>query len=424
MGVQKHLILLSGCNGRLITYLLLILSLLIGLQTASGQPLADIDIGIVTYGPGDQMMTRFGHTSVVLVGTDGEKEFFDLAASRNDERHFLPWYLTPHPLIYTTTTKNRTYALSQSFIDDRSVDIRLLDLSASQKRHFAQLLAHALDENNALFEFGLYTQNCTTRVREILDTVLSGQLQAQFSHRPEQMSYRDHTRRSFQYNWLLRITSDLVSGRLADSTKNYWDEAYLPARLAILLDQAQITDQFGRSKALVNNHYPLLAGQLNNPVADQPTFIGHWFWLCGLILAVFLYFGVTNQDIKVMQWSVFSYLVAIGLVGALLCYLWFVGGEAVTAWNENILLFSPFALMLAFPQASGIRRFLSLCMLLSILSALALKLLPGSQNNWDWIGLSLPVDSILLWHLCLADKPKPVIRMPKHVFTRFSGSPL
>lgn len=398
-----------GLIGQSIQYVILCLFCWALSPAVNAEDLADIniEIGIVTYGPGADMMSRFGHSAIALVHPNGDKEFYELAASHEGNRDsIIPWYLTPEPLIYIARQKSRVSALNNAFLSNRSVDIRLLDLTDSQKRHFAQLLADSISEDNALFEFGLYTRNCTTRTRDIIDTVLEGRLHNQFKHLPVGMSYRQHTQRSFEYNWPLRIAADLVTGRLADNTHNFWEESFLPSHFAKLLDQSLVINHEGNIKPLVKEHYLLFEGSQEGLPMEVPFFIDPWFWMLGILLAFGIYLLVSNNRSITLKLMTYSWLVFTGSIGALLCYLWFIGNEPVASWNENILLFNPLALVIALTKQIKWKIYCTWLWLFMLILAIVLKWLPGSQSNMAWIGLTLPIHLVLIHQLLLNTLPE------------------
>lgn len=407
----------------------LYLSLLFLLLTTSAMAqtdVNDIDIGVVTYGPAADMMSRFGHTAIVLIDAEGNKVFYELAAGyTTDTGSKLPWYLTPGPLIYIAQQKDRKSALHGAFEQKRSVDIRILNLSAKEKRHFAKLLAEAIDEKNALFEFGLYTNNCTTRVRNILDTVLGGELAPQFQNSPASMSYRQYTQTSFAYQPMLLLTADLFTGRPADDTGSAWDGAAFPVMLGRLLDQATVIGEDGISQPLVKAHYPLLSEAVAEPVFIEPLTINHWFFACGLLLASALLLHSHTNSKQNISLPMTIWLYINGSLGLFIAYLWFIGGEPTTNWNENILLFNPLCIWLALIRQPKWQQFLGTGLLLSILLAVALKGFAHSQDNWNWIIFTTPIHAVIIYQL-FTIKSKALIKCPycrpKHPLIQLFGS--
>ncbi len=412
--------------GRRIHPLCLLLLFLLSAIPAAQADVHDIEIGVVTYGPAAGMMSRFGHTAIVLIDSEGNKVFYELAAGYTADTDFqLPWYLTPGPLIYIAQQKGRNSAFHVAFAQKRSVDIRVLNLNAEQKQHFALLLADAIDENNALFEFGLYTNNCTTRVRNMLDTVLAGQLAPQFQNSPASMSYRQYTQTSFAYQPMLLLAADLFTGRPADDTDSAWDAAAFPIMLGRLLDQARITGENGLSQPLVKTHYPLFAEAVTEPVTIEPLTINHWFFACGLLLASGLLLHSRTHSKQNISMPLTIWLSINGALGFFIAYLWFIGGEPTTNWNENILLFNPLCIWLAFTRQPKWQSFLGAGLLLSILLAIALKGFSNSQDNWNWIILTVPVHAVTLYQLFIMEN-KSLIKCPycrpKHPLIRLFNS--
>ena len=146
----------------------------------SAMPQDGVEIGIVTYGPGTAMASRFGHTAIVLLQSNGEKEFYELAAGL-PQGGVLPWYLAPgRPLEYVAQAVRRTDALTKYVVQDRSIDIRMLNLGPAAKTRFAQLLAQAIAEDQAKFTMGAVTSS-----GELIDRKYMAENVAQPSRMPD-----------------------------------------------------------------------------------------------------------------------------------------------------------------------------------------------------------------------------------------------
>jgi hypothetical protein len=105
-----------------------------------------------------------------------------------------------------------------------------------------------------------------------------------------------------------------------------------------------------------------------------------------------------------MLWSL-----AGGIIGTLLLYMWLFTRHVFWAWNENLLLLSPLALLLvvflpaALLRSRAVRRTRVITFILAMLGVLALllALLPGGQANLAIVALVLPVQLALAWALTL-----------------------
>jgi hypothetical protein len=91
--------------------------------------------------------------------------------------------------------------------DNRAVEIQELALTPAQRVVVRDYIAWNMREENRFYRYDYFRDNCSTRVRDVLDLALGGELKSQFSAAPSGMSFRDEARR------LMDPTQDLHGDR-------------------------------------------------------------------------------------------------------------------------------------------------------------------------------------------------------------------
>src|SRR5690606_1418177 len=289
----------------------------------------------------------------------------------------------------------------------RGVSIQWLDLAPAQ----ARALAAALEENarpeNAYYRYEYFTDNCSTRVRDALDTALGGALERQLSGRSRGNSYRgDAVRLASPAPWM-SLGFDLGLGPAADRPNSLWQEAFVPMRLADVLTRIELDD----GRPLVAASEQLLPHRLapEPPESRRPW----WPWLlAGLALAAAIRVAGQRRP-RLLAGLASGFWILCSALGAVMLFLW-LGTEHRFAWgNHNLLLFNPLCLLLlhggwriARGRAPGASfALLAWTVAAGTVAALFLHLLPVlPQRNAHWIALLLPVHFALA--LALAPKRK------------------
>jgi|CXWL01.1.fsa_nt_gi hypothetical protein len=345
---------------------------------------AKIRFGLLTYGPAGTIMSQFGHAAIVVFDGEGRRELYELATESPDHRYSVPWYLTSQKLIYQSQKGPLSATLHSAFLQFRDVQLRVLNLTDDQQSRLASLIARELKPDRVHFEFGVYTSNCTTRIRDLLDAALGGQLQRQLVTSPATMSFRDHSLRAFASRPLTAISLDLALGRLSDRTPTRWDESFIPETLALSLDEIMVTAHPEAARPLVESVSTLLIGKPSYRMPPQPPDFTAGLAVTGAVLWMLLVLA-RSRDWPAVGQVERALLAAFGSLGLFLMYLWFVGGERVASWNENILVFNPLLLALVATRPGRIRSWSSKFVLAGLLLAVLLKFVPYAQANIGWI---------------------------------------
>ncbi len=387
--------------------LLLFVLLLFGISTSAqasvaNAPGANLEVSLITYGPGATYWERFGHDAIELRDSvSGEAVDFNYGVFDFNESNFFLNFARGR--MHYLMDAGYSAPEQASYVEDgRSVTRQRLALNADQASALRDFLLWNLRPENAGYNYDYYADNCTTRVRDALDKALGGVLKTQLSARAGGMTYRQQTARLMSAQPWLMLIMDLGLGPYADQPLNAWQESFLPMVL-----QAQLRDVH------LDNGQPLLLGEqllspnrLDVPPATAPD-LRLPLALTGLLIAALI---VATRRWWPTGYAVLGtlYLLAAGLVGILLLVLWTLTAHHSAWTNANLLLFNPLAFLLL-PTLWRSRRGLAASrfidgvialQLLAALIAILLHLLPGTvQQNQPWLLFALPCWLALAWSL-------------------------
>jgi hypothetical protein len=110
---------------------------------------------------------------------------------------------------------------------DRTIWEQVLPLTAAQKRHIVTKLERDILDENRYYSYDHFDDNCTTRVRDILDEATGGAL-SKMKEPTDGRTYRDLARQGFFGMRLPLLITDLAMGRSTDRVPSYYERMFLP----------------------------------------------------------------------------------------------------------------------------------------------------------------------------------------------------
>lgn len=414
MATNEHAALKPGASGVACFTRMLLALLLATLATgASAQGLMTADdgpaprIGVVTMTPGEEYWARFGHNAILVDDpANGRQLSYNYGYFDFDQPDFILRFLRGR-MLYRLAVMPLGEDLRIYANEGRGAQLQWLRLSPQQARSVAHYLEWNARPENADYHYDYFTDNCSTRVRDVLDRALDGGLAQQLSGRSRGLTYRAEVLRLGAGVWWLYLGMHVGLSDVADRPLSLWDEGFVPQRLAEALGQVSASD----GMPLVTARAQLLPDRLGLERSAPPrlrwTFAG-----IGLGLALALSFLLRDAASRYQRWTgtavAGGFWLGCGLGGLILASLWALTGHVVAYANENLLLLSPLCLALLPVLPSLVRntpverkwRVLAVLVLISAAMALFLRFLPFRlQNNGDFIVLLGPAHAALAWRL-------------------------
>lgn len=371
-------------------------------------------IALVTAAPGEIYWQRFGHNALLVENTvTGDARMYNFGMFDFEQENFLLNFARGR-MAYRLAAIAPEDDLANYAADGRSVWIQELNLSPEQRYAVAEMLGQNALPENAEYRYDYFAQNCSTKVRDVLDAVLEGELKETMRARA-----RGETDRSLAMAYArpepwLAAGIDLGIGPAADRKLSFWDEMFLPLRLRELVRDVRVRDARGVEHPLVAREWTAYDGRLGDHVPPPPN----WLWpfaVAGMALATAAHL-ILRRDAGTARNSGASLLslvvLVLGLGGLVLAGLWGLTDHAIAYANLNLVLFSPLALLLVWPlwrwrkpdvRPGRIARWSALLMASIALLGLAWLTLPGTQQaNAHWFALILPLQLVLAWRFWFA----------------------
>jgi len=390
---------------------------------APSQADTTVRIYLLTMGPGDEVWEKFGHNAIwVHDPARGADPAYNYGMFDFRQENFVLNFARGR-MLYWMEGFDAFVTLDHYRAMNRSVWAQELNLTPAQARAVRDYLEWNQRPENRFYRYDYYRDNCSTRVRDVLDRVLGGALKAATVNAPSGVTYRWHTRRlvadgAASVPMYTAINAGL--GPAADRPSSKWDEMFLPMRLRDEVRALRIRDAAGNLVPLVVREQTVFTA--NRP----PERSGPPSWLLGYLLAGLAFggaivllagaarrSGVARAGVSVLAvvWLLFA-----GLGGVILLGLWGVTDHAIAYRNLNLFQLSPLALplvvlvpALALGKRWARRGAVRLALVMAALSVLGLllKVLPWfHQVNGEIVALALPINLAVAWAAWrLAGKP-------------------
>jgi hypothetical protein len=370
------------------------------------EPGSELRVSVITIGPGAQVWERFGHNAIMLENTrTGQAVWYNYGMFDFGAKDFWPRFMKGDMRYWMQGGMVRL-ELPFYFQSNRTVWAQELDLEPAQRVEIERFLEWNARPENKYYHYDYFRDNCSTRVRDVVDRVIGGAIKEQTDDIPAGTSFRGETRRLTESSLPVYVGIELGLARPTDEPISRYAEMFLPMALHRYLRDITITGADGTTHPLVKSERTLYTSTATPPPMQPPVW-WPWFLLAGLAVGGALFamsrFFETSAPARVGflllggAWTLFA-----GLGGLVLAALWGLTDHWATYDNENLLQLSPVALLLAFTlrrvawraaKAHPVAARLAMFVAISSLAGLALKLLPGpSQVNWEVIAFALPVN--------------------------------
>ena len=299
-------------------------------------------------GPGDQVWEKFGHNAIwihdAVSGTDVAYHWglFDFA-----DANFLPNFIKGR-MRYSMGAFDMEQTVDSYRQANRTVWAQELNLTAAQKQRLAEFVAWNVLPANRHYDYDYYRDNCSTRVRDVLDNALGGIIRAASASAPSGTTFRFHTARLTQDDLGVFTGTAIGLGQPVDQPISVWDEMFLPVRMKERLKDIRVQTPAGSEPLVRNERVVFEATRAPEEVTVDTGIFPFIVVSVGvLILGYFLLIlrqpkhgGAGALGLGAI-WALVS-----GIAGTLVAFLWAFTDHLYSYRNENLLQLNPLSLLL------------------------------------------------------------------------------
>jgi hypothetical protein len=305
-------------------------------------------IDLLTMGIGSLMWERHGHIALCVLYGDARDRCYNYGVG--DFHH-------PLDMVWGFLRANGAFWVDKASPEDmlwiykhtdRTIWHQPLPLTLEEKKKVIAKLEHDVLPEYSHYAYDHFWDNCTTRVRDILDNATGGRLSA-MKEPTDGRTFRDLARAGFfgldmpLGSRLPLLVTDLVMGRATDRVPTYYERMFLPQYL-----REAATTLWGVQ--------PQILYERQGPPQDSNVPDGRWF----LVLAIFVLTApawLTRLIGHFERTGLFLAILPYFLLGAALTAVAIVTPLAYLRWNEACLVLFPLDILLPFLSAPRRRRY-------------------------------------------------------------------
>ena len=290
-----------------------------------------IRISLLTCTPGEELYSTFGHSAIRVTDPGNNTDLiFNYGTFDFNDPDFYKKFVQGKLLYFVSIDSIQNFLWEYEYFK-RGVTEQVLNLTCAEKQNMIAALYENAKEENKYYRYDFNYDNCTTRLRDILEKATGKPLQTTNILPSTHTTFRDliHVYLNNGHQYWSKLGIDILLGSPLDKKVTNREAMFLPDYLMMAFDSAKL----GNSRQLVMERSILLPAIANrNP---KPLFTP--------LLVAFLFFAVIitlslfrPRSLFLRAFDVFFFLLT-GLLGFLLLYMWFGTSHAMCKNNFNLL---------------------------------------------------------------------------------------
>lgn len=316
-----------------------------------------VDFYLITVDVGDQVWDNFGHTALRVVDRNTRSDLvfnWGLFDASGGNVAFASDFLQGI-LNYQLGVSPPSWEFGRYEREQRTVWQDKINLSNAQKEILYKRLAWNLREENIVYSYQYFFDNCTTRVRDYLNEALGGRLASE-NRAFARTTFRDEVQGHYASIPPVAVSLDILMNSRIDRPMTQYEELFLPAQLRReLLTFPSDVQRNGQRASMLEE--PTVIMEFTAPTA-KPS--GYYFVGAGLLIPVLFLFLMLNRvplssfssqpgftlragplSYRLMGLITFIVSLASGLFGLIMSFGWLASAHLDLHHNLNLLLFWP-----------------------------------------------------------------------------------
>lgn len=306
-----------------------------------GDEWEQVEFGLLTCAPQQLMYGQFGHTAIRMHNpAAGIDVAFNYGTFSFDNNWFALKFLfgfTNYELgIVPMPIFCQAYEQMGSQVTEQ-----VLNLNSDEKRHLADALSNDYKEENRVYLYNFFYNNCTTKARDVILSVIDGSIVYNIDEGMKP-TWREMLHTYTDAHPWAQLGEDLCLGIKADAKTNYKEQEFLPDNLMRDFASAQI-NAYGDRRPLVLKTRTIVPPGVQ--VVESEFLLPPW--LCAVLVLILIgYLTGLEWRKKKCFWILDAIIMtAVGVAGIIILCLFF-SKHPTTSTNIMILLFNPIPLVL------------------------------------------------------------------------------
>ena len=315
---------------------------------------------LITVGQGEPVWEKFGHNALWFFDdATGIDEAYNWGMFDFNQPHFLQRFLTGDTK-YWVEKYPGVWLINVYKQYDRSIVVQRLNFSPEQARNALAFSRWNASDENKYYRYDYFRDNCSTRLRDVIDLALAGALRASSAPIRTTYTYRSESVRLVDDLKFTQLGIYTALGEPADRSLSLWEDMFIPMRMRDVVRGTRVVGPAGTPIPLVAEERVLYQSKQFHERTDMPKL---WipYLVVGLLLgAEFAAVGQARRrstviekvfSIEVIVWAIIS-----GILGLILLLAWTSTRHVFWFRNENLFLLNPLSLWFAATVVVSMRR--------------------------------------------------------------------
>jgi len=306
----------------------------------------NLRISLLTVEPrANQVYTIFGHTALRLQNAEPSYDVvFNWGTFDFNKPNFIPLFMKGETDYFLSVSDFSSFYYSYA-MGNATITEQILNIPEDQKDALIAMLQNNLHPENLEYRYNFIFDNCTSRVRDIIENFCGGQLN--YPEQKEEVTFRKLIHECTKpYPWL-EAGIDCLIGNGADSLVSVRNELWLPVKLKEALDHSAVTGKDGSRYPIVLSSHIILSSQeeeeednTSGSSLNGPLISGYLL----LVLLIGILFAAYLKKRRYRFVPAVLFLVA-GIGGCIVAITCFFSIHPCTWPNWNIVWLHPFHLI-------------------------------------------------------------------------------
>ncbi len=298
-------------------------------------------VDVLTFGTGEVIFERWGHTAICLRYHEPEHASvcFNYGVTDFDDHAGLVWRFVRGEQEFWSEPSRRETLISFYRDEDRDIWIQTLLVDDAQARKIEARLWKDVDEDNRGYVYDHFRDNCTTRIRDVIDDATGGALRNN-SEMIYPLTPRQLGAPGLEATPFLLGATDFLLGRTMDAPLTVWEAMFHPNVL-----RKQLEVELEAMPRVENAQQVVPTGNTG------PSGRVMWFGIA-LVFAALLALGVWKA--RVARPALILASLYLGLWGLIVYVAVIASTIPALRWNEVLCVLVPLDLMM--PWLSKERR--------------------------------------------------------------------
>ena len=343
---------------------------------SSAQDPSRLRISLLTCSPGEELYSTFGHSAYRVVDSNSLTDIvYNYGTFNFDDEGFYLKFIRGK-LAYYVSIENFADFKKGYQSDNRGIIEQVLNLSPPEKLSIRNFLTENLKEENKYYKYDFFLDNCTTRLRDILEKYHDSDRGVK-PVMPAGSRFRNAIHEYLNKNgkqWS-KLGIDILLGQPCDAVMTTRQMQFLPENLMKSLDSSNTNHQL---ILLKQDLYPFQALNEKNPLFTP-------FVVFSILLLTIVAMGFIRHNFARAFLYGFDGLLFFltGALGILLILMWTCTDHSMCKNNFNLLWAWPTHFIMAFfvhRKKQWVKKYFLVTAILLALVLLSWSFLPQQMN--------------------------------------------